>query len=195
MASHFLCEGLTPALSLYTSCHLLSWYSHKVVCKITYMHEYIIHVYSLSFQGQECSVTNADGIMETSQTISSRITDEHTSQLFFFFPLHHRVVLLSQLHYVSFENGKSQYLSWYLSGFSEIIYISPGTGSCCYHNRDSPTMTGMTSALPSPKQVQKKTNSAAVVQQPKSATKKTQRWLTTQMAKREVGLTTPQCAL
>lgn len=36
-------------------------------------------------------------------------------------------------------------------------------------------MTGMTSALPSPKQVQKKTNSAAVVQQPKSATKKTQR--------------------
>lgn len=89
LASHFLCEGLTPALSLYTSCHLLSWYSHKVVCKITYMHEYIIHqgpdVYSLSFQGQECSVTNADGIMETSQTISSRITDEHTSQLFFSF--------------------------------------------------------------------------------------------------------------
>lgn len=34
LASHFLCEGLTPALSLYTSCHLLSWYSHKVFVKL-----------------------------------------------------------------------------------------------------------------------------------------------------------------
>lgn len=47
---------------------------------------------------------------------------------------------------------------------------------------------GMISVLPAQKQVQKEINSAAVVQKPKSATKQTQRRLTTQMAdgKREV---------
>lgn len=84
LAKRFLCEDLTPASSQYFICTLVAFcclgillYTTLCVKLRIYMNisKFYLNspdVYSLWFQVQERSVTNAEGIMETSQPISSR---------------------------------------------------------------------------------------------------------------------------
>lgn len=110
-------------------CLLLSWYSfmHNLCVKlhkcmnISRFNLNSPDVYPLSFQVQEGSVTDADGIMETSQPISSMITGDHFSLFFFscFFVSLSCFCLSWIMRHLQF--GRAKIFPQFCQGFSENI--------------------------------------------------------------------------